>query len=180
LRALGVIEITALIAERIIVAVHLDKGLFAHVTRTLALKLRPLGEILRLRSLEPQGRIHGRTALHAQSGGGEHLPIVRLRGLALGASKRFCHLGQFVSFRLGHQTGKRQEFATPFLRQAVQVGSIVLDGAQNAHARIDVVDRQRQGSGLMRFHGPIVLCRSALRRSDSPSHRTGVGPPGAR
>ena len=68
LLALGVVEVAARLAHRIVVAMHLRERLLADVAVAFLVQARPLVEVFRLRRLEPQRRKYRRAALDAQPG----------------------------------------------------------------------------------------------------------------
>ena len=142
---------------------HLCKGLLADVAGALLMELGAIVRSFGLRRLEPERCIHCGAALDAQPRRREHLPVMLLRGLALGASKRLRHLHQVVPLGFCDQAGERQQFAALFLREAGEVRAISLDRAQHAHAGTYIVVGEGPFGHWVRFH-PGIVCQRRLRR----------------
>src|SRR5882757_5932831 len=63
--ALGIVEVAARIAQRVVVAMHLCEGFLADVAGALPTEFRAAVEFFRLRPLEPERRIDRGAALNA-------------------------------------------------------------------------------------------------------------------
>ena len=151
--ALGVVEVAAGLAHRIVVAVHLREGLLADVAVAFLVEARPLIGVVRLRRLEPQRREQRGAALDAQPCLLDRLAILFLRGFPLGAPKSLRHPHEIVALGLCDEPGERQQLAPLLLGEAREVRAIRLDGPQNPHAGAQLVIGNIHGSSL---HPTIV------------------------
>ncbi len=126
--ALGVVELAALRAHRVVIAMRLGKGLLAYVAGALLAQFGSIRRASRGRRLEPQGRIDRCTPLSTQTRLLDDLAIVLLLGCTLGAPEGLRHPHQIVAFGLGDEAGECQQFATLLLSQSRQMRAIGLDG----------------------------------------------------
>src|SRR5882757_5070433 len=154
--ALGVVEIPARDAQRVVIAMPHCKGFLADVAGALLPVLGALVEAVRLRPLEPERRVHRRAPLYAQTRLIHDLPVVNPRGLALGAAKRLPHSRDIVALGLGDQSGEGQQFASPLRREAGEVRAIGLDRPQHADAGVYIsVGERRIGKGALSVQGGV-------------------------
>ena len=165
LRALGVIEIAALAAHRVVVAVHPHEGALADVARAASFELRPLvrGALIG-RWLEPQGGVDRCAPLDAKPGLLDGAQVVRLHGFPVGAPKCLRHPHQILTLGFCDQAGEHDKLAPRLARQMCQVGTVGFDRTQHAQAGVHVrIGRWGGGRVFDRFgilggvHGSIVI-----------------------
>jgi hypothetical protein len=99
---------------------------------------RLLASILRLRRLQPQRRVHRGTALHAQAGLLERLPVLSPGRLSIGAPQRLCHPDEGVTLGFRYQAGDGQQLTALLRGEPGEVRTICLDGSKHSQARLQI------------------------------------------
>ncbi len=142
LLTLGVVEVPALGAHRVVVAVQPGIRLLADVADPL-LGERGTGRVLRLvagfRPLQPQRREGGRAALNPLARLLDDPAVLRPCGGSLGPPESLGHARHIVPFGLRDQAGEHQELAAPLRRDRGEVRAIRLDRPQHLEARGQIV-----------------------------------------
>ena len=160
LLALGVVDVAAVAAHRVVVAVHLRVRLLADVAGQGGVEVRSLlrGGRVGVGRRQPERRVVVGTALDAQPGALDGLPVLRLLRLALGAPERLGHAAQVVAIGLRDLAGERQQFAALRLRQPRELAAIGTDGLEHPQAGAQVFVAERGvGRGVVLGHRRIVV-----------------------
>jgi hypothetical protein len=157
LLALGVVEIAAFAAHRVVIAMHRHERPLAHIAGAALAELRAIVRRFRLGRREPQRRVGRGSALNAQSGLLDDAAVVRFRRFAVGAPKRLRHPHEILPFGFRDESGEHDELAPLLLRQTREVRAIGLDGTQYAQAGTHLVLGQFRVRIGERFHGGIVF-----------------------
>ena len=158
LLAFRVVEVSTLVAHRIVVAMHARERLLADVAGALLVESRTRVGVAASRRRQPQRRVGLGAALDPQARLLDREPVRGLGCVPLRAPERLRHLHEVVALRLRHEASQHDQLAPLLLRQPRHVGAVGLDRREHPEAGGElVVGESRIGQGQGVIHGHIVV-----------------------